>query len=151
VSNQALGSNQTTMEWVPVSFPREWKRPGRESDHSSPFIAEVRNAWSYTSAPPYVYMAWCLIRQSMSVWRSTSLSTKGNFFVLQHEIQLFGVKLLWRFSQFHDLQNRRFLHVLLCGWIEGKLCNTEPAMLKGNVFRYLFNYKFREGSVKRVV
>jgi hypothetical protein len=28
------------------------KRPGRETDHSSPSSAEVQNAWSYTSAPP---------------------------------------------------------------------------------------------------
>jgi hypothetical protein len=28
------------------------KRPGRETDHSSPSSAEVKNAWSYTSTPP---------------------------------------------------------------------------------------------------
>jgi len=27
-------------------------RPGREADHSSPFSAEARNLWSYTSPPP---------------------------------------------------------------------------------------------------
>jgi hypothetical protein len=33
------------------SFP--WvKRPEREADNSSPSSAEVKNAWSYTSAPP---------------------------------------------------------------------------------------------------
>jgi hypothetical protein len=26
-------------------------------------IAEVKNAWSYTSTPPYVYMAWCLVKR----------------------------------------------------------------------------------------
>jgi len=26
--------------------------PGREADHSPPFIAEVKNAYSYTSTPP---------------------------------------------------------------------------------------------------
>jgi hypothetical protein len=36
------------------------KRLGREADHSSPSRAEVKNAWSYTSIPPYVFMAWCL-------------------------------------------------------------------------------------------
>jgi hypothetical protein len=28
------------------------KRPGHEADHSPPSSAEVKNAWSYTSAPP---------------------------------------------------------------------------------------------------
>jgi hypothetical protein len=31
--------------------------PGREADHSPPSSAEVKNAWSYTSTPPYVFMA----------------------------------------------------------------------------------------------
>jgi hypothetical protein len=38
------------------------KRPGCESDHSHPPSAEVNNAWSYTSAPKYVFMAWCLVK-----------------------------------------------------------------------------------------
>jgi hypothetical protein len=28
------------------------KLPGRETDHSSPSSAKVKNAWSYTSTPP---------------------------------------------------------------------------------------------------
>jgi hypothetical protein len=32
------------------------KRPGREADHSPPSSVEVKNAWSYTSTPPYVFM-----------------------------------------------------------------------------------------------
>jgi hypothetical protein len=28
------------------------KRPGGEADHSSPFSAEVKNVWSYTSTSP---------------------------------------------------------------------------------------------------
>jgi hypothetical protein len=34
-----------------VSFPGV-RRPGRESDHSPPSSAEVRNEWNYTSPPP---------------------------------------------------------------------------------------------------
>jgi len=38
------------------SFP--WiKRPGREAHYSPPRNAEVQNAWSCTSTPPYVCMA----------------------------------------------------------------------------------------------
>jgi hypothetical protein len=38
------------------------KRPRREADHSPPSSTEVKNAWSYTSNPPYVFMAWCLVK-----------------------------------------------------------------------------------------
>jgi hypothetical protein len=38
------------------------KRQGREADHSPPTSAEVKNMWIYTSTPPYVFMAYCLIR-----------------------------------------------------------------------------------------
>jgi hypothetical protein len=46
------------MNPVPASYPvgtrgplPRVKRPGREADHSSPSVAEVRNAWSSTSFP----------------------------------------------------------------------------------------------------
>jgi hypothetical protein len=38
------------------------KRSGCEADHSPPSIAEVKNEWSYTSTPQYVFMAWCLVK-----------------------------------------------------------------------------------------
>lgn len=37
------------------------KRPEREINHSPQFSAKLKNAWSYTSTPPYVLMARCLI------------------------------------------------------------------------------------------
>jgi hypothetical protein len=37
------------------------KRSGREADHLSPSSAEVKDVWSYTSTPQYVFMAWCLV------------------------------------------------------------------------------------------
>jgi len=39
------------------------KRPGYEANNSHPYIIDVKNTWSYTSIPPYVFMAWCLIKQ----------------------------------------------------------------------------------------
>jgi len=36
--------------------------PGREADHFRPSNAEVKNAWSYTFTPPYLFMAWCLVK-----------------------------------------------------------------------------------------
>jgi hypothetical protein len=38
------------------------KLPGREADHSPPSSAEVKNAWSYTSTSPFVFIAWCLVK-----------------------------------------------------------------------------------------
>jgi hypothetical protein len=55
---------QTSSEVHPTSytvgnwrfFPREVKRPGRETDHSPP-SAEVKKMWIYISTPPYIFMA----------------------------------------------------------------------------------------------
>jgi hypothetical protein len=38
------------------------KRRGRESDTSFPSNDEVKNAWTMCTLPPYVFMAWCLIK-----------------------------------------------------------------------------------------
>jgi hypothetical protein len=38
------------------------KEPQRKAHHSLPSSAEIKNAWSYVSTPPYVFMAWCLIK-----------------------------------------------------------------------------------------
>jgi len=35
---------------------------GREANHSPPSSANVKNEWSYTSTPTYVFMAWCLVK-----------------------------------------------------------------------------------------
>jgi hypothetical protein len=59
---------QTGSGAKPLSYPMgtgalfspATKRPGRETDHSSPSSAEIKYAWSYTSTSPYVFMAWYL-------------------------------------------------------------------------------------------
>jgi len=59
-----IGSgNQPTLYLTNTGDSFEWvKRPGRESDHSPLFNAEVEKAWSYTSAPSYSSIPWCLIK-----------------------------------------------------------------------------------------
>jgi hypothetical protein len=57
-STPTLGSTQPPIQWLPGTFSLEVKRPGYKADHS-----EVKNARSYTSTPPYVMMARCLIRR----------------------------------------------------------------------------------------
>jgi hypothetical protein len=38
------------------------KRPGREADYSPSSNAEFKNAWSYISTSPYVFMVRCLVK-----------------------------------------------------------------------------------------
>jgi len=51
-SRPARWSTQTPIQWVPGAPSLCIKRPGREANHSPPSNAEVKNAWSFTSAPP---------------------------------------------------------------------------------------------------
>jgi hypothetical protein len=61
-SRPALGPTQPPIKWVSQTLPLGVKRLGREADHSPPTSAEVKNAWSYTSTPQYVFMAWYLVK-----------------------------------------------------------------------------------------
>jgi len=65
-----------TSSWrVPVVLSLAVKWPDREADYSPPPTANVINAWSYTSTPPYAFMEWCLIKQAMSSWLGAQLNT----------------------------------------------------------------------------
>jgi hypothetical protein len=61
-SRTVLGPTQPPIQWVPESLSLGVKRPGREADYSPPSSAEVKYPWSYTFTPPYVFMAWCLVK-----------------------------------------------------------------------------------------
>jgi hypothetical protein len=56
-SPPALGPNQLPTQSVAGASSSEIKRPGHEADHWPPSSAEVMNAWSYTTTPPYVFTA----------------------------------------------------------------------------------------------
>jgi hypothetical protein len=62
MSRTALVSTQPPIHWVPGALSLGVHQPGCEADHSPPPSAEVKNAWSYTSTPQYIFMAWCLIK-----------------------------------------------------------------------------------------
>jgi hypothetical protein len=63
-SRQALRPTQPSIQWVPMSISLGVKRPVRETDHSPPFNAEVKNAWIYASTPQYTFMAWCSVKST---------------------------------------------------------------------------------------
>jgi hypothetical protein len=52
VRTGSVGLTQSPVQWIPGTLSLRVKRPGRETDHTPPFSAEVKNAWSYTSTPP---------------------------------------------------------------------------------------------------
>jgi hypothetical protein len=62
VSRPALGPTQPPIQWVPGPLSLGAKWPGCEADDSPPSSADVRNTWSYTSTPQYVFRAWCLVK-----------------------------------------------------------------------------------------
>jgi hypothetical protein len=61
-SGPALGPTKPPIQWVLGAVFLGVKLLGHEADHSCPSNAEVKNAWSYTSTPPYAFMAWCPVR-----------------------------------------------------------------------------------------
>jgi len=46
-----LVRTQPPVQWVPGNLTQGVKRPGRETNHSPPCSAEVKNWWSCTSTP----------------------------------------------------------------------------------------------------
>jgi hypothetical protein len=50
------------IQLTPGALSMGVKRPEHEADHSPSSSAEVKNAWSYTSTPRYVFIAWWLVK-----------------------------------------------------------------------------------------
>jgi len=61
-SRTALVTTQPPIQWVTEALSLGIKRPGSEADQSPPSSVGVKIAWSYTSTPPYAFMAWCLVK-----------------------------------------------------------------------------------------
>jgi hypothetical protein len=57
-SRTALEATQAPIQWIAEALSLGINFPGRETDHSPTSSAEVKNAWSFTSNPQYVFMAW---------------------------------------------------------------------------------------------
>jgi hypothetical protein len=52
---------QLPIPWIPEALSPGVKWPGCEADHLPSSSTKVKNAWSCTSTPSYVFMAWCLV------------------------------------------------------------------------------------------
>jgi hypothetical protein len=79
----ALGPIQPLIQWIPGDLSLGVKRPGREAYHSPTSNAEA-SAWSYTSTPPYVFMAWCLVQHRDNfTFTFTFYSIEGGRFINQ--------------------------------------------------------------------
>jgi len=58
MSRQALGPTQHLIQWELKPIPWGVKWPDCEPDHIYSSSAEIKNPWSSTSTPPYVFRAW---------------------------------------------------------------------------------------------
>jgi hypothetical protein len=52
----ALGPTQPLIQWAPGTLSLGVKRPESEADNSPSSSPEVKNAWSYFSAPPIIHL-----------------------------------------------------------------------------------------------
>jgi hypothetical protein len=59
-SGPDLRPTQPHIQWGLGVFSLGLKQLGHEADHSPPSSDEVKNVWSYTSAPQYFFMVWYL-------------------------------------------------------------------------------------------
>jgi hypothetical protein len=57
VSKLAPNSKQLPIQREPEALSPGIKRREREADHSPPYRAKFKNAWIYTSALTYIFMA----------------------------------------------------------------------------------------------
>jgi hypothetical protein len=62
-----VGSTEPPIQRVLEAFSSDVKRPVFESDYSPPSGAEDKKAWNYKSTLPYVFMALCLIKQTLHI------------------------------------------------------------------------------------
>jgi hypothetical protein len=72
VSRLALGPTQPPIHWVPGAISAGVKWPVPEANHVSPSSVEVKNAWSYTSPPPYFAISRYLYTYRKSLWRGNT-------------------------------------------------------------------------------
>jgi len=61
------GAHPASYHMGTVSSYPAVKLPAREADSSPLSSTEAKNSWSYTSTPPYLFMAWYLVEHKGSL------------------------------------------------------------------------------------
>jgi len=84
-SRPALGPTQFPMQWAPVTLSAVVKRPGSEAEHLPLSNAEIKDAWSYTSTPQYVFMVWCFVKQRISSHGVVLSQSQGQIYLYCHQ------------------------------------------------------------------
>jgi hypothetical protein len=72
-----LGPTLAHIQWVIGALSLGVKLPGREADHSPPFIADVNNAWNYTLLPQSAFMAWCSVKAQGQLYLTSEVINRG--------------------------------------------------------------------------
>jgi hypothetical protein len=67
MSRLALGPTQPRGQWILGADFTGMKWPGHEVALSPPSSATVMNAWGYPFTPPYIFMAWYLVKDSIKL------------------------------------------------------------------------------------
>jgi hypothetical protein len=97
VSRPILGPTQPPVQGVLGALFLGVKLLGHEVYCSLPSSTKIKNVWCHTSTPPYIYMAWCIIKH------------KENF-----TFTLFLTSLLWLWK-FHILnRNIPLIRLVIC-------------------------------------
>jgi hypothetical protein len=87
------GPTQPPIQRIPGTLSPGSKAVGAWSWPLPPSGAEFKNAWSYTSTPPYVFIAWCLIKHRKKFKLKSVTEGKRKLGRLRHRYE--GVK-WWR-------------------------------------------------------
>jgi hypothetical protein len=63
-SRRALEPTQPPFQWVPGALSLGQSGRGVKLTTHLQLVPRSKNAWSYTSTPQYVFMAWCSVKKS---------------------------------------------------------------------------------------
>jgi hypothetical protein len=76
----ASSVHKTSYPVINESSFQRGERSGNEADHAPPCSVDVKNAWSHTSAPPYVFMMWCFIKHIIHLYNQLSTGRSLNYY-----------------------------------------------------------------------
>jgi hypothetical protein len=114
------------MWWTPRAISPGVKWPRQEADHSPASGAKVKFVWSYTSIPPYMFMAWSLTKHrnnfTFYLILATCLEPPKHPFVLR-SYNIFHVSTISPYDVYLKVRRTdRHVNSGVCNFQE--LCNT---------------------------